>query len=374
MNTIRNTLCLLIASSAGLSNANNVVYQYIFVPNTPARAAEVNANFSAVKAASDDNYSLITLIQQTQAAHASRLTNLETNSTSLATRLTTTEGNYSGLSTRVGTAETSLTSVTGRVTTAESTLNSLSGRVTTAESNMTALTTRTTTAEANIVALQNRLNNCTGNSANDIMVRVGPICVDKYQGSVWSNPDGTGTQYGAGVDNYPSTFPDNGNYTTPLYAASKAGVRPSANLTWFQAMAACALAGKRLLTNQEWQMAAMGTPDASCPKFQPSAPWATDHDPLCSSAWGVVEKIWTRWEWTADWVQGGSPSWAAATTSKTHTPDYLSHSAYGVNQAPSPLDSAWPSAVARGGEGQFSISLINSPSDTAEVIGFRCAR
>jgi len=31
---------------------------------------------------------------------------------------------------------------------------------------------------------------CVGTSATDIMVRVGPLCVDKYEASVWSGPGG----------------------------------------------------------------------------------------------------------------------------------------------------------------------------------------
>ena len=45
------------------------------------------------------------------------------------------------------------------------------------------------------------------------------------------------------------------------YAVSVAGVLPSTCLTWFQAEQACRLSGKRLITNQEWQAAAAGTPD-----------------------------------------------------------------------------------------------------------------
>jgi Chaperone of endosialidase len=52
---------------ASIALANNVTLPNTFQPNTPAKAAEVNANFSAVKTASDDNYALI-LTQQTNLA------------------------------------------------------------------------------------------------------------------------------------------------------------------------------------------------------------------------------------------------------------------------------------------------------------------
>ncbi len=35
------------------------------------------------------------------------------------------------------------------------------------------------------------LENCPGNDANDAMVRVGALCVDKYEASVWDRADGT---------------------------------------------------------------------------------------------------------------------------------------------------------------------------------------
>ena len=102
---------------------------------------------------------------------------------------------------------------------------------------------------------------------------MGPICVDKYEASVWSIPPkddqligkvrrgkatvaqlaaGGAVQMGAismtgctGFD-YGPDFPPSGNWTAPLYAASVAGVPPSTCATWFQAEQACRLSGKRL--------------------------------------------------------------------------------------------------------------------------------
>jgi formylglycine-generating enzyme required for sulfatase activity len=106
--------------------------------------------------------------------------------------------------------------------------------------------------------------------------------VDKYEASVWEIPAGNTTlikkvekgkatladltaggaiQRGVGgVDDYP--YNDNGNDCTDMiYAVSIPGVKPSANITWLQAQQACENAGKRLLSNAEWQPAAAGTPD-----------------------------------------------------------------------------------------------------------------
>jgi len=51
------------------------------------------------------------------------------------------------------------------------------------------------------------------------MVKVGPLCMDVYEASVWSTPTG-GTQYGAMFDNYPCN--NNGNdCTDKIYALRK---------------------------------------------------------------------------------------------------------------------------------------------------------
>src|SRR5438128_25123 len=114
-------------------------------------------------------------------------------------------------------------------------------------------------------------------------VRVGTVCVDKYEASVWSiNPasrelvrkvqrgkatvavltDKGAVQRGADSDDYDlADCPDTGNGCTNVYAVSIPGVKPARFITWFQAASACRNVGKRLLTNAEWQVAAFGTPD-----------------------------------------------------------------------------------------------------------------
>ena len=151
---------------------------------------------------------------------------------------------------------------------------------------------------------------CKGNSARDIMVKVGPLCIDKYEASVWSRPDGTGTQYGTHSkgDDFPETFPDTGNWIVPLYAVSKAGVMPSGDITWFQAQQACALSGKRLLTNAEWQKAAAGTPDGAPCIVSTSGPRVTG-TPGCVSKWGTFDMTGNLAEWVTDWMQGNTIPW-----------------------------------------------------------------
>src|SRR5262245_1372754 len=98
-------------------------------------------------------------------------------------------------------------------------------------------------------------------------VKVGPVCVDKYEASVWRLPDDPlrvgrvqrghvkldeltaagATQVGeiphdsCTRTEYGETFPVTGNWTEPLYAISVGNVLPSTCITWFQAEQACRL-------------------------------------------------------------------------------------------------------------------------------------
>lgn len=165
-------------------------------------------------------------------------------------------------------------------------------------------------------------------------VQAGSLCVDRYEASVWSVPAtntslmarvkagavtladltaGGATQMGAATgactgNEYPVEFPRNGNWTAPLFALSIPGVPPSACISWYQATQACALSGKRLLRNEEWQLAAAGTPDpgptddgvAQCNVAGTMAA-GTGARTLCVSSWLAADMIGNLAEWTATW-------------------------------------------------------------------------
>lgn len=130
-----------------------------------------------------------------------------------------------------------------------------------------------------IVGSINGTGGCAGNPAvpGDTMVRVGATCVDKYEASI-----------NAGV------------------AASVANVAPATGVTWFQAADACAKAGKRLLTNAEWQTAAAGSPagvtsGAGCNGSGTVANTGA-FSAACVSSYGVVDMPGNASEWVADTV------------------------------------------------------------------------
>jgi hypothetical protein len=244
-------------------------------------------------------------------------------------------------------------------------------------------------------------------------VKAGNVCIDAYEASVWqvpaSNPglvrkiqrgtvtladlrNGGAAQLSPAEANpavhctpgFPPTFDATGNWTSPLFAVSVAGVVPTGCVTWFQAEQACALAGKRLLTNQEWQRAAAGTPDpgtddgdSDCNIFGLGRPVATGSRARCRSNWGAFDMVGNVAEWVADWVpqSTGCPGWGG-------------FSEDGMCLSGASTTATAPGALVRGGQfnsvisaGVFAIdsapvpsTLGNSPAAAQPAIGFRCAR
>jgi len=235
-------------------------------------------------------------------------------------------------------------------------------------------------------------------------VQVGPICMDKYEASVWSIPanktsllnkvrNGTATlanltgtagvmQLGLGLtDDYPCD--DDGNDCTDvIYAVSIPGVKPSGTITWFQAQQACENAGKRLPRNGEWQQAAAGTPDpgtdndstdcnTSFDGFPANDPVNTGSRVDCVSNRGVFDMVGNTAEWVEDWV-----------TLATTCADEMFNGTSDTNCLVGADPFSGPAAMIRGGAfsgaatkaGVFYLNGLNEPWNFSASLGFRCAR
>jgi hypothetical protein len=218
---------------------------------------------------------------------------------------------------------------------------------------------------------------------------VGTTCVDKYEASVWQIPSGNaaliekvkqgtatvadlragGVQKGVppGGDDYSCN--DSGNDCTDLYAVSVRDVMPSAFVTWFQAQQFCRAAGKRLLTNAEWQSAAAGTSDSLACSIDENGVNPTGR---CVSNAGVFDMVGNVDEWVADWVSPGE----GCARSLFETED--------LNCMTEALgEGTPPAALVRGGgftdnvaAGVFSVhsAWVAQPYHDNVDNGFRCAR
>lgn len=245
-------------------------------------------------------------------------------------------------------------------------------------------------ASAGLLAAPVQARNCKGDA-----VKVGSICVDKYEASAWeiasSNSGlikrvqkgkiqavadmGGAAQRGTASDDYGPTCPDTGAPCTDLYAVSIPNATPARFITWFQAAAACANAGKRLLTNQEWTVAALGTPDpgtdngtTDCNIITSGSIASTGSRTLCVSTRGVVDMVGNADEWVADWVPSSTscPGWGGFST------DTMCLAGADTT--------AGPGALIRGGDfqanlaGVLSIQAQAGPFSSDVYVGFRCAR
>lgn len=221
-------------------------------------------------------------------------------------------------------------------------------------------------------------HNCVDpNDPEDQMIRVGGICIDKYEASLWSAPTGGSQIPDTEIDTY---CPDNGQPfgnadCAGFYARSVEGVFPTASITWFQAQQALANSGKRLPTSAEWQMAVSGTPDSDieCNVTIDQASQTGAH-PDCVSRHGALDMVGNMWEWVADWDEQGADceDW----------PSTFGDDETCLGRMELDGSNHFPGALRRGGSftsgqsaGPFAVDGRFGPSENAvENVGFRGAR
>ncbi len=243
---------------------------------------------------------------------------------------------------------------------------------------------------------------------NDHMVRVGDLWIDRYEAvvvdaSVWNDGRCSGTSgnvYGTTGPGFPATFPENGSWTAPLHACSRAGGLPSRYVSWFQANQACALSGKHLPSMAEWQVAVGGTPDPGAHdgltdtrcNTDSSGTRATGGATNCTSRYGAEDMVGNLCEWVGMWAM--EPGFNGTPTLWPTNTGYGGDGYYrggDVTGPPNGSDGSHengdhtavlhlPSAVILGGgfrdqarAGSFTVGLGYAPSYVGEAVGFRCA-
>ncbi len=229
----------------------------------------------------------------------------------------------------------------------------------------------------------------------DEVVKVGrngsAFWIDRYEASIWKNEDGSGQQYGLSANDFPATFPKNGQATIAVYALSVVSVIPSRYLTWFQANEACRASGKRLPRGDEWVSAARGTQDPPNPNDGSDGSCVTDAPMYrntglgikCVSDWGAQDMIGNASELSADWLAGIGTN-PTTVQMPWPNPGYnddvtlnISSTAVNENRLATP---GLPASAIRGGH-RFNkqgagIHYFNADSSPASAndatIGFRC--
>jgi len=217
------------------------------------------------------------------------------------------------------------------------------------------------------------------------------FCIDKYEASA-----GSDCQF-ADPQNQIETR--NNLDFQPCFPASVAGAIPWRNISQDQAAMACAKAGKRLASHDEWFAAALGTPDRASSwgpddcqvaKNWDTQPGRTGSAKNCISGAGAYDMIGNVWEWVAGVVTDGNfngrqlpkagyidstdgESMPGATNPDKGDLNYNSDYAW--------IKNTGLMAIARGGywdnetdAGQYSVYIETPPSFAGTGIGFRCAK
>lgn len=219
----------------------------------------------------------------------------------------------------------------------------------------------------------------------------GEFCIDRYEASAGENcPNANPGSQASTKENLQNAA---------CQPVSVPGAMPWVNISQDQADVACAKAGKRLPTNNEWYAAALATPDidsnwtgddCQVSRNWPSQPGSTGSGKNCRSAAGAYDMIGNVWEWVKGAISDGKfegkqlpesgfidstdgDSLPARTNPNTPNENY--------NQDYFWIKNKGARSFARGGywdnktdAGQYSVYLVSEPSFAGSGIGFRCVK
>ena len=230
----------------------------------------------------------------------------------------------------------------------------------------------------------------------DELVRVGDgeaaFWIDRFEAGVWGTVDASGARLGAAGDDYPASFPDDGQWTAAAYARSVSGAGPSRFLTWFQAQEACRASGKRLPTMQEWFLAARGTLDPTASDGS-SGSCRTTGDSVragnepgdsvnCVSAWGAHEMIGNVSEMVEEWYAqlsdnpnaslGAWPMAFGRDSTANFTGTLILDSAGTTGTGVPAMVLRGGDASSAGGAGVLYLDAARAPTFSGPLAGFRC--
>ncbi len=217
------------------------------------------------------------------------------------------------------------------------------------------------------------------------------FCVDRYEASAGES---------CPISNPASQSDSNMNLAADgCRPNSQAGAVPWRMLSQSQAIEACAKAGKRLPTSEEWYLAALGTPDHNTGWTSDDCQLADNWDAQpgftgsgknCKSAAGAYDMVGNVWEWVKEESRDGSyngielPDSGYITTVDTagmpaatdpNQPDENYNNDYFW------IKQTGLRGMLRGGywdngadAGKYSVYLVLPPSYAGETVGFRCVK